>query len=58
MVLNKSLFVGSTSAIAFTIAISELQTLFIIITIPILLLTPFILARRINNATNDKCEIN
>ena len=53
-----SLFVGSTSAIAFTIAISELQTLFIIITIPILLLTPFILARRINNATNDKCEIN
>ena len=53
-----SLFVGSTSAIAFTIAISELQTLFIIITIPILLLTPFILARIIHNATNDKCEIN
>ena len=53
-----SLFVGATSAIAFTIAISELQTLFIAITIPILLLTPFILARRISNATNDKCEIN
>ena len=53
-----SLFVGATSAIAFTIAISELQTLFIAITIPILLLTPFILARRINNATNDNCEIN
>jgi hypothetical protein len=53
-----SLFVGATSAIAFTIAVSELQTLFIAITIPILLLTPFILARRISNATNDKYEIN
>ena len=53
-----SLFVGATSAIAFTIAISELQTLFIAMTIPILLLTPFILARRISNATNGKCEIN
>ena len=53
-----SLFVGATSAIAFTIAVSELQTLFIAITIPILLLTPFILARRISNATNDKCKIN
>ena len=53
-----SLFVGATSAIAFTIAVSELQTLFITITIPILLLTPFIFARRISNATNDKCEIN
>ena len=53
-----SIFVGSTSAIAFTIAISELQTLFIAITIPILILTPFILARRISNTTNDTCEIN
>ena len=53
-----SLFVGSASAVAFTIAISELQTLFIAVTIPILLFTPFILARRINNTTNDKCEIN
>ena len=53
-----SLFVGATSAVAFTIAISELQTLFIAITIPILLLTPFILARRIINATKDGCQIN
>jgi len=51
-----SLFVGATSAVAFTIAVSELQTLFIIITIPILLLTPFILAKRVSNATNDKYE--
>ena len=53
-----SLFVGATSAIAFTIAISELQTFFIAITIPVLLLTPFILARKISNVTNDKCEFN
>mgnify|MGYP001229852286 CR=1 FL=1 len=42
-----SLFVGATSAVTFTIAITELQTVFIIITIPILLLTPFIISRRI-----------
>ena len=42
-----SLFIGATSAVAFTIAITELQTLFIGITIPILILTPFIISRRI-----------
>ena len=34
-----SLFVGATSAVVFTIAVTELQTLFIAITIPILILT-------------------
>ena len=52
-----SLFVGATSAIAFTIAISELQTLFIAITIPVLLLTPFILARKVSNVTDGECKI-
>ena len=47
-----SLFVGATSAVAFTIAITELQTLFIAITIPILVLTPFIISRRIVKAQN------
>ena len=42
-----SLFVGATSAVAFTIAVTELQTLFIAITVPILILTPFIISRRI-----------
>ena len=46
-----SLFIGSTSAVVFTIAISELQTMFIAITIPILLLTPLILARQISRST-------
>ena len=47
-----SLFIGSTSAVVFTIAISELQTIFIAITIPILLLTPLILARQISRSNN------
>ena len=48
-----SLFVGATSAVAFTIAITELQTLFIAITIPILILTPFILSRQISKNKNN-----
>jgi hypothetical protein len=47
-----SLFVGATSAVVFTIAVTELQTLFIAITIPILILTPFIISRKIINAQN------
>ena len=53
-----SLFVGATSAVVFTVAISELQTIFIAITVPILLLTPLILARKISNNKNDRCEFN
>lgn len=50
-----SIFIGSTSAIAFTVAITQLQTLFILITIPILLTTPFIMARRLRSQDNN-CE--
>ena len=42
-----SIFIGSASAVAFTVAITQIQTLFILITIPILLATPFILARKL-----------
>lgn len=42
-----SIFIGSASAVAFTVAISQMQTLFILITIPILLTTPFIMARKL-----------
>jgi hypothetical protein len=48
-----SLFVGATSAVAFTIAVTELQTMFIAITIPILVLTPFIISRRMIKSQND-----
>jgi len=44
-----SIFIGTASGIALTIAITHLQTLFIAITIPILLVTPFILANRLKN---------
>jgi len=42
-----SIFIGSASAIAFTVAITQIQTLFILFTIPILLTTPFIMARKL-----------
>jgi hypothetical protein len=42
-----SIFIGSASAVAFTVAITQIQTLFILITIPILLTTPFIMARKL-----------
>jgi len=44
-----SIFVGSTGAIAFTVVITQLQTLFILITIPILFATPFIMARKLKS---------
>ncbi len=47
-----SLFVGATSVVAFTIAVTELQTLFIAITIPILILTPFIISRKMIKSQN------
>ena len=52
-----SIFIGSASAIAFSIAITQMQTLFILFTIPILLTTPFIMARKLrlqgNNCKTD-----
>ena len=50
-----SIFIGASGAIAFTVAITQLQTLFILITIPILLTTPFIMARKLNGS-NDNCS--
>ncbi len=49
-----SLFVGATSAVAFTIAVTELQTLFITITIPILIFTPFIISRKILKSQSER----
>jgi hypothetical protein len=42
-----SLFIGSATAVVFAVAITQLQTLLILITIPVLLATPFIFARKI-----------
>ena len=48
-----SLFIGTASGIALTIALTQLQTLFIAISIPILLTTPFIMARKLKNSGID-----
>jgi len=51
-----SIFVGSAGAIAFTLAITQVQTMFILITIPILLITPFIIAKKLRGLGNCKTE--
>lgn len=45
-----SVFIGTASGIALSIALAELQTLFIAISIPILLITPYIMAKKLRNA--------
>jgi len=52
-----ALFVGSTGAITFTVILTHLQTLFVGITIPILLLTPIIIAKKIQKSDDD-CMFN
>lgn len=44
-----SLFIGTASGIALTIALIQLQTLFIAISIPILFVTPIIMAQKLRN---------
>ena len=41
-----AIFIGSSSAVAFTVILTQLQTLFVGITIPVLLLTPIIIAKK------------
>jgi hypothetical protein len=49
-----AIFVGSSGIVTFTVLLTQLQTLFIGITIPILLITPLIIAKKIKTQ-NDKC---
>lgn len=42
-----SIFLGTASGIALSVALSQLQTLFIAVSIPVLLATPFLLARQL-----------
>lgn len=51
-----SVFVGVASGIAASIVLAQLQTLFIAVSIPVLLLTPFVMARRLRNC-GDGCTI-
>lgn len=54
-----SIFVGTASGIVLSAALSQMQTMFIAISIPVLLLTPYLIAKRIRYATcsGDKCKI-
>lgn len=51
-----SVFVGTASGIALSIALTQLQTLFIAASIPVLVVTPFIMARKLRNA-DGSCKI-
>ncbi|QUC65344.1 hypothetical protein NsoK4_03620 [Nitrosopumilus sp. K4] len=52
-----SIFIGTASGIALASTLVQLQTLFIAISIPILLATPFIMAKKLRNA-DGSCKIN
>ena len=51
-----SIFIGTASGIALSIALTQLQTLFIAISIPVLLVTPFVMAKKLRNA-DGSCKI-
>ena len=51
-----SIFVGTASGIALSIALAQLQTVFIAISIPVLIATPFIMAKKLRN-TDGSCKI-
>ena len=49
-----AIFIGSSSVVTFTVILTQLQTLFVGITIPILLLTPMLIAKKIQK-NDDSC---
>lgn len=51
-----SVFIGTASGIALSVALAQLQTLLIAISIPILLATPFIMAKKLRNP-DGSCKI-
>jgi hypothetical protein len=52
-----SIFIGTASGIALSVALTQMQTLFIAISIPVLLATPYIMAKKLRNA-DGSCKIN
>ena len=51
-----SVFIGTASGIALSVALTQMQTLFIAISIPVLLFTPYIMAKRLRNK-DGSCKI-
>jgi hypothetical protein len=52
-----SIFIGTASGIGLSILLSQLQTLFIALSIPVLILTPYIMAKKLQNS-DGSCKIN
>ena len=52
-----SIFIGTASGIGLSILLTQLQTLFIALSIPILIITPYILAKKLQNA-DGSCKTN
>ncbi len=52
-----SIFIGTASGIGLSILLTQLQTLFIGLSIPILLIIPYILAKKLQNS-DGSCKIN
>ena len=48
-----SIFVGAASGIALSAALTQIQTLLIAVSIPVLLATPYLMARRLRDAAQD-----
>jgi len=51
-----SIFIGTASGIAISIALTQLQTLFIAISIPVLIITPYVMAKKLRNV-DGSCKI-
>lgn len=51
-----SIFIGTASGIALSIALTQMQTMFIAISIPILLATPYVMAKKLRNS-DGSCKI-
>ena len=51
-----SVFIGTASGIALSIALTQMQTLFIAISIPVLLVTPYIMAKKLRNS-DGSCKV-
>ena len=51
-----SVFVGTASGIVLSIALAQMQTFFIAISIPVLIITPYIMAKKLQNS-DGSCKI-
>jgi hypothetical protein len=51
-----SIFIGAASGIALSIALTQMQTLFIAISIPVLIITPYVMAKKLRNV-DGSCKV-